>query len=157
MQLTSWRIFFFLFDLENLGTSLVVQWLRLRFPMPGVQIHSLVRELRSHYLSAAKKPKHKTETILQHKFRKVLKTIKMVHIPPKKILKNKKKVYLLTKAAFKNRNAPLSKQKSVSFCLLLFVWHFTTALSTSQWIECSYGEYSFSQNVLPNGPLEALF
>ena len=56
----------------------------------------------------------------------------MVHIQKKKKKKLKKKVYLLTKAAFKNRNAPFSKQKSVSFCLLHFVWHFTTALSTSQ-------------------------
>ena len=30
------------------GTSLVVQWLRLRLPMPGVQVQSLVRNLRSH-------------------------------------------------------------------------------------------------------------
>ena len=27
------------------GTSLVVQWLRLRFPMQGTQVQSLVREL----------------------------------------------------------------------------------------------------------------
>ena len=30
------------------GTSLVVQWLRLRLPMKGVQVRTLVRELRSH-------------------------------------------------------------------------------------------------------------
>ena len=54
------------------------------------------------------------------------------HPKKKKKSLKKKKVYLLTKAAFKNRNAPSSKQKSVSFCLLHFVWHFTTALSTSQ-------------------------
>ena len=28
--------------------SLVVQWLRLRLPLQGVQVQSLVRELRSH-------------------------------------------------------------------------------------------------------------
>ena len=30
------------------GTSLVVQWLRLHFPIQGVQVQSLVGELRSH-------------------------------------------------------------------------------------------------------------
>ena len=29
-------------------TSLVVQWLRLRLPMQGVWVRSLIRELRSH-------------------------------------------------------------------------------------------------------------
>ena len=29
-------------------TSLVVQWLRLCLPVPGVQVRFLVRELRSH-------------------------------------------------------------------------------------------------------------
>ena len=32
----------------NLGTSLVVQWLRLRLPKHGVWVQSLVKELRSH-------------------------------------------------------------------------------------------------------------
>ena len=31
-----------------IGTSPAVQWLRLRLPMQGVQVRSLVRELRSH-------------------------------------------------------------------------------------------------------------
>ena len=30
------------------GTSLVVQWLRFCLPMQGLQVQSLVRELRSH-------------------------------------------------------------------------------------------------------------
>ena len=30
------------------GASLVVKWLRLLLPMQGVQVRSLVRELRSH-------------------------------------------------------------------------------------------------------------
>ena len=30
------------------GTSLVVQWLRIRLPVPGTWVWSLVRELRSH-------------------------------------------------------------------------------------------------------------
>ena len=33
---------------DSEGTSLVVQWLRLRLPMQGVRVQSLVRELRSH-------------------------------------------------------------------------------------------------------------
>ena len=32
------------------GTSLVVQWLRIRFPMQGTWVRSLVGELRSHML-----------------------------------------------------------------------------------------------------------
>ena len=32
------------------GTSLVVQWLRIHFPMQGTRVRSLVRELRSHML-----------------------------------------------------------------------------------------------------------
>ena len=43
------------------GTSLVVQWLTLRLPIQGVYVRSLVGELRS---LMAKKPKHKTETIM---------------------------------------------------------------------------------------------
>ena len=34
--------------MEIHGTSLVVQWLRLNRPMQGVQVQSLVRELRSY-------------------------------------------------------------------------------------------------------------
>ena len=45
-------------------TSLVVQWLRLHFLMQGVQVGSLVGELRFPHASEAKKPKHKTEAIL---------------------------------------------------------------------------------------------
>ena len=32
----------------NEGTSLVVQWLRIHLPVQGMQVPSLVRELRSH-------------------------------------------------------------------------------------------------------------
>ena len=42
------------------GTSLAVQWLRLRLLMQGVQARSLVRKLRPHM---PKKPKYKTEVI----------------------------------------------------------------------------------------------
>ena len=51
------------FKTLSLGTSLVVQWLRHRLPMQGVQVQSLVGELRSH-MPRAKEPKHKTEAIL---------------------------------------------------------------------------------------------
>ena len=45
------------------GTSLMVQWLRLCFPMQGAQVQSLVRELRSHMLNhVAKKKKKKGYT-----------------------------------------------------------------------------------------------
>ena len=33
-----------------MGTSLVVQWLRNHLPMQGMQVQSLVGELRSHML-----------------------------------------------------------------------------------------------------------
>ena len=33
---------------SSLGTSLVVQWWRIRLPMQGTPVQSLVRELRSH-------------------------------------------------------------------------------------------------------------
>ena len=47
--------------IKPLGTSLVVQWLRLCLPMQGVQFQSLVMELRSHMAHAAKTPKHKQQ------------------------------------------------------------------------------------------------
>jgi len=48
---------------QKLGTSLVVQWLRLCFLMQGVQVPSLVGELRPH-MPRAKKLKPKAEAIL---------------------------------------------------------------------------------------------
>ena len=33
---------------KSLGPSLVVQWLRLRLPMQGIQVRPLIKELRSH-------------------------------------------------------------------------------------------------------------
>ena len=33
-----------------IGTSLVVQWLRIPLPIQGIQVQSLVQELRSHML-----------------------------------------------------------------------------------------------------------
>ena len=34
----------------HMGTSLVVQWLRIRIAMQGTQVQSLIRELGSHML-----------------------------------------------------------------------------------------------------------
>ena len=61
------KIFFSIPQNRNipLGTSLAVQWLRLRLPIQGVWVRSLVRELRSHMRHSQKtKKKHKTEAIL---------------------------------------------------------------------------------------------
>ena len=37
-----------------MGTSLVVQWLRIQFPIQEMWVQSLVRELRSHICEATK-------------------------------------------------------------------------------------------------------
>ena len=42
---------FYVYKMLKGGTSLVVQWLRLHFPMKGVQVWSSVWELRSHITS----------------------------------------------------------------------------------------------------------
>ena len=63
-----------------IGTSLMVQWLRLSLPMQGVQIPSLVWELRSR---AAKMQNVKQNNIVTNS----IKTLKMVHIKKKKSLK----------------------------------------------------------------------
>ena len=41
--------------INEVGTSLVVQWLRLKFLMPGTWVHSLTGELRSHMLCSMAK------------------------------------------------------------------------------------------------------
>ena len=43
-----WTMFFSAIKKNEIGTSLLVQWLRLRLPMQGVRVQSLVGELRSH-------------------------------------------------------------------------------------------------------------
>ena len=48
-------------SMANAGTSLAIQWLRLRLPMQGVRVWSLVGELRSH-MPRGQKPK--TEAVL---------------------------------------------------------------------------------------------
>ena len=47
-----------------MGTSLVIQQLRLPLPMQGVWVQSLVRELTSHMPYSQKIKKHKAEAIL---------------------------------------------------------------------------------------------
>ena len=47
-----------------MGSSLAVQWLRLRLPMQGLQVRSLDRELRVHMPLGQKTKKYKTEAIL---------------------------------------------------------------------------------------------
>ena len=49
--------------IQNAGTCLAVQWLRLHLPMQGAQVQSLVGEVRSH-MPHSQKIKHKTETVL---------------------------------------------------------------------------------------------
>ena len=44
----------FIFQYKRLGTFLVVQWLRIHFPMQGMRVQSLVGELRSHMLQGNK-------------------------------------------------------------------------------------------------------
>ena len=48
------------FKKQGIGTSPVVQWSGLHFPVQGAQVPSLVRELRSHKPPGQKK-KHKKE------------------------------------------------------------------------------------------------
>ena len=58
----------------------MVQWLRLRLPMQGVWIQSLLwGELRSH-MFVAKKPKHKNRNNI---VTNSIKTLKIVHIKKK--------------------------------------------------------------------------
>jgi len=47
----------------SLRDFLAVQRLRLCLPMQGVQVRSLVRELRLHMPCGQKKPKHKIEAV----------------------------------------------------------------------------------------------
>ena len=47
-QPKAWEVFVKTFRMVGGGTSLVVQWLRIRLPMQGTCVRSLVWELRSH-------------------------------------------------------------------------------------------------------------
>ena len=65
-------------------TSLVVQWLRLHLPVQGVQVQSLVGELRSHMPQGQKTKTSNRSNIVTNP----IKTLKMVHV--KKIILEKK-------------------------------------------------------------------
>lgn len=63
-----------------MGSSLVVEWLRLHLPMLRVPVQSLVGKLRCHMPhgqkpNPTKKPFYKTEAVLL-----INSTLKMVHI-----------------------------------------------------------------------------
>ena len=49
---------------KNQGTSLVVQWLKLRLSMQGVRVRSLIGEPRSHMPCNQRRRNIKTEAIL---------------------------------------------------------------------------------------------
>ena len=51
-----------------IGTSPMVQWLRLHLPMQGEQVQSLARELRSHMLCSVAKAKKCILTTLSQLF-----------------------------------------------------------------------------------------
>ena len=66
-----------------LGTSVIVQWLRLHLPIQEVQVPSLARELRSHMPRGQKTKTQNRSNIVTNS----IKTLKMVHI--KKMFKKK--------------------------------------------------------------------
>ena len=66
------------------GSSLTIQWLRLRLPTQQVRVQSLVRELRSHMPQHPKKLKKQRSNIVK----KLSKDLKMVHIKKKFFLKH---------------------------------------------------------------------
>ena len=74
----------------GVGTSLAVQWLRLCLPMPGVQVQSLVGELRRHMPCTQKTKAGNRSNIVTHliKFVKFNKDCK--NSPHEKNLKKKK-------------------------------------------------------------------
>ena len=71
------------------GTSLEVQWLKFCLTMRGVQVGSLVRELKSHMPRGQKNQNIKQKWYCN----KLNKNFKMVHTK-KKNLKRKKKIYI---------------------------------------------------------------
>ena len=83
-----------------LGTSLVVQWLRLCLPMQGVWVRSPVRELRSHMARD-----QKNQNIKQKQYcNKFNKTFKMVHIKKKNLKKKNSSCLSVTLYIMTNRN-----------------------------------------------------
>ena len=74
IQSTTPRGSFALFkSLQWLWTSLVVQWLRLCFPVQGLWVWCLVREQRSHMPLGPKKTEHKQQRQCYNKFNNNLK------------------------------------------------------------------------------------
>ena len=59
-----------------MGTSPVIQWLRLGLPLQEVQVQSLIGELRSHMPRGQKNQNIKQKRIVKDS----IKTLKMVHI-----------------------------------------------------------------------------
>ena len=72
-------------DTGRAGTSLVDQWLRLRLPIEGVPVPSLVGELGSHMSPGQKNETQNRSNLVMNS----VKTSKLVHI--KLSLKKKKK------------------------------------------------------------------
>ena len=105
--------------IKDAGTSLAVQWLRLRLPMQGVWVQSLVGELGSHMPHGQKKQTNIKNPIKQKQHcTNSIKTLKMVHI--KKILKKKLKMQLPYDSAtallgffFPQRNDDLCSHKNL--------------------------------------------
>ena len=62
MEIEEWRTNLVLKKI-NMGTFLVVQWLRFHLPKTGVEGLTLVREQRSHR-TVVKKQRHKREGVL---------------------------------------------------------------------------------------------
>ena len=62
----------------SLGTSLVVQWLKLRTSVQGEQVRSLVRELRFRMLRGVAKKKNKTKLLLHMKLHMEVQYVKQI-------------------------------------------------------------------------------
>ena len=73
-------------NLNNSGTSLVVQWLRLHLLMQGVRVRSLVGELRSHVPHG-----QKNQNIKQKQYCNKFNIVFKIGPHQKKILKKKTK------------------------------------------------------------------
>ena len=72
-------------DRENVvGTSLVIQWLRLHVPKQGMQVRSLARKLRPHkHWGQKTKMWNRSNTVTN-----TIKTLKMVHIKKNLVKEN---------------------------------------------------------------------
>ena len=132
------RSFFFFLSLlirllknEPQRTSLVVQWLRLPFPMQEVWVQSLVRELRSNMPQSQKPKTSNRSNIVTNS----IKTLKMVHIKKK------------------NNKTNFKKEKKEPQCLLAFIWWFCCYIYFN-YLYPFFWEWTFI-NIL--GPLKCYF